>query len=337
MPVSRKPKGAPGSTGGQFEGRGLAPVAEGVCIDPPPIECGICGEWKAPRELNERDECWTCLKEIDGMTADGQPVGAILAECDCRVCDCTNVDDYVNGYIAQNGTCEDCFRDCVDTEGDEENLEIDLNKNKSYMNGYSAGAAQTKTCETCAEVKDSSEFQTDSDECDTCALTDDRSDANGTLHPLTIDPDDFSKKVTPPTPVEPVFDTEDPNWEEDAQKMLREEWATAGGYSDQGSLIAVAWMKAKALSIYPDAAYLYIEEYEDSDGLGFTHIEDANGEIICDTETLWDHNELHGVEETFNELADDIARRDWKDHDYAPGQHFEPYGAFGTEYRLKLR
>jgi len=36
-----------------------------------------------------------------------------VQKCDCDQCDCDNTDDYTEeGY-----TCEDCFRDCVVTEG----------------------------------------------------------------------------------------------------------------------------------------------------------------------------------------------------------------------------
>lgn len=35
--------------------------------------------------------------------------------CDCDQCECKNTDDYTE----ENGTCEDCFRDCQITEGGE--------------------------------------------------------------------------------------------------------------------------------------------------------------------------------------------------------------------------
>ena len=35
------------------------------------------------------------------------------AGCNCNECECKNEDD----YTAENETCEDCFRDCLPTEG----------------------------------------------------------------------------------------------------------------------------------------------------------------------------------------------------------------------------
>lgn len=35
--------------------------------------------------------------------------------CNCDECECKNQDDYTE----ENGTCEDCFRDCQITEGGE--------------------------------------------------------------------------------------------------------------------------------------------------------------------------------------------------------------------------
>jgi hypothetical protein len=35
--------------------------------------------------------------------------------CMCDQCECDNDDD----YTAENGTCEECFRDCLPTEGGE--------------------------------------------------------------------------------------------------------------------------------------------------------------------------------------------------------------------------
>jgi hypothetical protein len=35
--------------------------------------------------------------------------------CNCDECECDNQDDYTE----ENGTCEDCFRDCLPTEGGE--------------------------------------------------------------------------------------------------------------------------------------------------------------------------------------------------------------------------
>jgi hypothetical protein len=41
----------------------------------------------------------------------------MLAEnaCNCNECECKNQDD----YTAEKETCEDCFRDCLPTEGGE--------------------------------------------------------------------------------------------------------------------------------------------------------------------------------------------------------------------------
>ena len=35
--------------------------------------------------------------------------------CNCDECECENQDDYTE----ENGTCEECFRDCLPTEGGE--------------------------------------------------------------------------------------------------------------------------------------------------------------------------------------------------------------------------
>jgi len=43
---------------------------------------------------------------------DGQNTWTELKPCDCDQCDCKNTDDDGN-------TCEDCFRDCLPTEGGE--------------------------------------------------------------------------------------------------------------------------------------------------------------------------------------------------------------------------
>jgi hypothetical protein len=39
----------------------------------------------------------------------------VLDKCNCDQCECKNQDD----YTAENETCEDCFRDCLPTEGGE--------------------------------------------------------------------------------------------------------------------------------------------------------------------------------------------------------------------------
>jgi hypothetical protein len=38
-----------------------------------------------------------------------------VSPCDCDQCECVNTDDYTES----GWTCEDCFRDCLETEGGE--------------------------------------------------------------------------------------------------------------------------------------------------------------------------------------------------------------------------
>lgn len=55
------------------------------------------------------------LLEDEAEFIDGQNTWKEVTPCDCDQCDCKNTDDYTLG----GNTCEECFRDCLPTEGGE--------------------------------------------------------------------------------------------------------------------------------------------------------------------------------------------------------------------------
>lgn len=63
--------------------------------------------------------CDTCQLLHDHDTTMESDNSCIKTEtpnaCNCDECECKNQDDYTE----DNGTCEDCFRDCQITEGSE--------------------------------------------------------------------------------------------------------------------------------------------------------------------------------------------------------------------------
>lgn len=50
--------------------------------------------------------------EDEAEFIDGQNTWTEVTPCDCDQCECTNHDDYTK----DNGTCEDCFTVCLNTD-----------------------------------------------------------------------------------------------------------------------------------------------------------------------------------------------------------------------------